>query len=32
MAILLVAAILVESKPPPQPTPAPPVALHAQAP
>jgi copper transport protein len=32
MAILLVAAVLVESKPPPQPSPTPPVALHAPAP
>jgi copper transport protein len=32
MAILLVAAVLVESKPPPQPATAPPVALHAQTP
>jgi copper transport protein len=32
MAILLVAAVLVESKPPPQPASAPPVALHAPAP
>ncbi len=32
MAILLVAAILVESKPPPRPAAAPPVALHAPAP
>jgi copper transport protein len=29
MAILLVAAVLVESKPPPQPVPRPPAALHA---
>jgi copper transport protein len=32
MAILLVAAVLVESNPPPQPATAPPVALHAQKP
>ena len=32
MAILLVAAVLVESNPPPQPPTAPPVALHAPAP
>jgi copper transport protein len=32
MAILLAAAILVESKPPPRPAPTPPVALHAPAP
>ena len=32
MAILLVAAVLVESNPPPRPRPAPPVALHAPAP
>jgi putative copper export protein len=32
MAILLVAAVLVESNPPPQPATSPPVALHAPAP
>ena len=32
MAILLVAAVLVESKPPPQPVPRAPAALHANAP
>jgi len=32
MAILLVAAVLVESKPPPRPPSAPPIALHAPAP
>ncbi len=32
MAILLVAAVLVESNPPPRPPTAPPVALHAPAP
>ena len=32
MAIRLVAAVLVESKPPPQPSPTPSVALHAPAP
>ena len=32
MAILLAAAVLVESNPPPQPTTSPPVALHAPAP
>ena len=30
MAILLAAAVLVESKPPPQPTPSPPVALNSR--
>jgi copper transport protein len=32
MAILLVAAVLVESKPPPQPVPSAPAALHATVP
>ena len=32
LAILLVAAVLVESKPPPRPASVPPVALHAPAP